>query len=156
MLEEGRSCLEEGRFEEALACFERAGRNRSAMFGRAVSLQLLARFEEAEAEYENLLAADPEHAEALANLVAMNVERFHLAGVEEFARRLLIIAPDSAIALQGLIVVAAERRDDELAATCLARLQDSAERCRDGVEYRLSAATLDRLKENHGPVAHPY
>lgn len=155
MIRDGQSFLEEARFEEALACFHRAAGPR-ALFGRAVALHLLGRFEEAEAAYALLLESNPRHEEALSNLIALNVEKFDLARVERYALRLLEAVPDCPIALQGLIVVALERRDDNLAANCLARLSQPAPGSRDAVEYRLSAQTVVRLKDQHGPVAHSY
>jgi len=155
MSSKGREFLEEGRFEDALAFFEVSGDLRS-MFGRAVALQLLGRFEQAEAAYEQVLAADPKQEETLANLIALNIERFDLPRVELYSQRLLEVAADSAIALRGLIVVAVERRDYELAARYFARLTPGEEGARDTVEYRLNWQIVDRLREHHVSVAHPY
>ena len=47
-----------------------------AMFGKAVALQILRRFDEAEAAYERLLAQDSRAEEALTNLLAMGLEVF--------------------------------------------------------------------------------
>ncbi|SRR5579883_593747 len=154
MLSEGQRFLEEGRFEEALACFQ--GDDPRAVFGRAVALQLLGRFEQAESEYQKVLARDPQNQEALANLIALNVERFDLANVERYSRRLLEIAEDAPIALEGLIVVGVERRDYDLAARCFARLKPVQEGSRDAVEYRLSRQMVERLREHHGSITHPY
>jgi tetratricopeptide (TPR) repeat protein len=160
MLLEGQRFLDEGRFEEALACFQ--GDDPRAIFGRGVALQLLARFEEAEAEYLKVLARSPRNEETLANLIALSVERFDLASVERYSRQLLDIAPGAPIALEGLIVVGVERGDYDLAASCFARLKPVEEESRDAVEYRLSRQMVERLKERHrwkeehGPVAHPY
>ena len=154
MSSEGRRFLDEGRFEEALESFS-GSEDAHGFFGRAVALQLLARFEEAEAAYGRLLAAHPGHEEALANLIAMNVEKFDLARIEQYARRLLEISPDAPVALEGLIVVAVERRDFDLAASCFARLSRLEEAGRDAVEYRLSRHIVERLKDHHGSVAHP-
>ncbi len=150
----GAQLLEEGRFAEALAFFH--GDDVRSVFGRAVTLQLLGRFEEAEAAYESVLAADPNHEETLANLIAMNVEQFRLENVEKYSRRLLAISKDAQIGLRGLLVVAVERRDFDLAASCFSRLDPSDEIFRDAVEYRLSRQIVDRLKDHYGSVAHPY
>ncbi len=150
----GPQLLEEGRFDEALASFH--GDDVRSVFGRAVALQLLGRFEEAESAYESVLASDPNHEETLANLIAMYVEQFHLENVERYSRRLLAISKDAQIGLRGLLVVAVERRDFELAASCFSKLVPSDEIVRDAVEYRLSRQIVDRLKDHHGSVAHPY
>ena len=154
MLSRGEELLEEGRFEDALACFE--GDDLRSIFGRAVTLQLLGRFEEASESYDLVLAADPKHRETLANLIAMHVERFDLSRVEKYSRRLLAIAKDSQVALRGLIVVAVERRDFDLAARCFAKLTPQEESCRDAVEYRLSRQIVDRLKDQNGAATNPY
>ncbi len=154
MLSRGQQLLEDGRFKEALACFE--GDDVRSVFGRAVALHMLGRFDEAQAEYEDVLAVDPNHQETLSNLVAMNVERFHLELVERYSRRLLAIVPKSQIALQGLIVVAVERRDMDLAASCFARIEPSRPHAGDAVEYRLTRQMVERLKDHHASAAHPY
>ena len=81
-LDQGQQFLKEGRFEDALACFE-ACTDPRAIFGRAVALQLLGRLDEAEAVYETVLTAQPGHEEILATLIALNVERFNLDRVEK-------------------------------------------------------------------------
>src|SRR3954465_11329669 len=139
--------LDEGRFEEALASFR--GDDVRSTFGRGVALQMLGRFEEAEMEYESVLDADPGHEETLANLIALNIEKFQLDPVERYSRQLLAIRENSQIGLRGLIVVAVERRDFELAANCFARLDPVQENGRDAVEYRLSRQTVNRLKDHH-------
>ena len=152
MQSEGQRLLEEGRFEQALACFE----SEDSAFGRAVALQLLRRFDEAESLYEQILSTDPEHSEALANLIALHVEQFRLESVEKYSRRLLAVHPDAPIALQGLLVVAVERREYKLAANCFARLKPLPPDGRDAVEYRLSRQVVERLKDQHGSLANPY
>jgi tetratricopeptide (TPR) repeat protein len=150
----GARLLEEGRFEEALACF--SGDDVRSMFGRAVALQLLGRFDEAEEAYESVLDADPNHQETLANLIAMSVEQFQLDRVEHHSRRLLAISKDAQIGWRGLMVVAVERRDFGLAARCFAKLDPSDELCRDMVEYRLSRQMVERLKDPYGSIAYPH
>src|SRR5258708_6749217 len=155
MLSQGQQYLDEGRFEEALLQFE-AGEDIRCVFGRAVALQLLGRFDEAETAYELVLSADPRHQETLANLIAMSVEKFDLDVVEQYSRRLLDVDCNSPVAVRGLLVVAVERRDYETAAAYLARLTPGDENCRDAVEYRLSRQIVERLKDKHGSIAHPY
>jgi tetratricopeptide (TPR) repeat protein len=150
----GPELLEEGRFDDALACFN--GPDLRSVFGRAVALQLLGRFDEAAETYDAVLAADPEHRETLANLIALHVERFDLGRVEKYARRLLAIDITSQVALRGLIVVSVERSDFDLAARCFAKLDLNEESCRDAVEYRLGRQIVDRLRDHYGSIAHPY
>lgn len=155
MLEHGARLLVDGKWEDALACFESSG-GPKAIFGQAVALQLLGRFEDAANAYDRVLEMDPRHQEALANLVAMCVELFDLERVERYAARLLALDEDSAIALQGLIVVAVERRDYESAGLWFARLRPCEDGRSDAVEYRLSRDVVERLRDLNGPVAHPY
>ena len=146
--------LDEGRFEEALASFD--GNDIRSTFGRAAALHMLGRLDEAEMEYEAVLDADPAHDETLSNLIALNVERFQLQSVERYALRLLAIRGNSQIALRGMIVVAVERGDLDLAANCFARLEPPLEKTGDAVEYRLSRQVVDRLKDHHASVTHPH
>ncbi|HLH38322.1 MAG TPA: tetratricopeptide repeat protein [Bryobacteraceae bacterium] len=143
----GERMLNLGRFEEALACFAaKEEADLQALFGSAVARQMLGRFEEAEERYERLLAVDPKHQEALANLIAMNVERFHLGRVEEYSRRLLELNSRSAAALQGLVMVAVERRDYEAAARYFRQIVPAGAHGGDAIEYRLSRQTVERLR----------
>lgn len=105
--------------EEALACFEACcseDAQSAGLFGKAVALQRLGRLEEAQRAYERLLARHPEWEEALANLIALNVERRELERIEEYSRRLLDLRPRSRTALQGLTLAAIERGDYAAAA----------------------------------------
>lgn len=146
-----------GRFEAALACFDRCwseGSRRKALFGKAVALQLLRRFDEAEALYERLLAIDPAAEEALSNLIAMSMEDFELARVQKYSQRLLEINSCSAAALKGLAVAAIERLDYATAATYFHRalevepgiMHPLAEQS-DTLEYRISRKIFDSLEE---------
>jgi len=155
----GERLLRLGRLEEALASFvacikEAAGA--PALFGCAVALHLLERFDEAELQYERVLAADPKHAEALANLVALSVERFDLERVESYARRLLELDAHSTVALQALVIAAVERREYEIAAQYFSRIRPDAESAGNAIEYRLSPEMVERLRSMHGAIAHPY
>lgn len=155
MRSEGHELLEQGRFEAALSWFEQSD-DAQARFGRGVALQQLGHFDEAEVAYESVLAIFANHAETLANLVALNIERFELARVERYATRLLEAERDSKIALRGLIVVAVERRDYRAAAAYFARLGPEQAPCGDAVEYRLSWQMLERIKEHYGAPADPH
>jgi tetratricopeptide (TPR) repeat protein len=112
------SLLYLNRVDEALANFHKCSNvlDGPASFGKAVALQLLRRFDEAESAYESVLASDPESEEALSNLIALSVETQNLDRVRDYSRRLLKISPQSQIALQGLATVALERHDHHSAA----------------------------------------
>ena len=120
------------RIEEALGNFDRcwtdAGRGR-ALFGKAVALQLLGRFDEAEAAYERLLASDPRFEEVLTNLIAMSMEVHDLEAVRRFSTRLLDVVPQSMIALRGLAAAALEQQHYEEAARYCSRIVEQAPDC---------------------------
>jgi protein O-GlcNAc transferase len=103
------------RAEEALVNFNRCGAG-AALFGKAVALQSLERFEEAGRMYETLLAEEPDSEEALSNLIAMSVERRDFARTSDYAGRLLEICPQSTVALQGLATAAFRNSDHPAAA----------------------------------------
>jgi tetratricopeptide (TPR) repeat protein len=162
-IELGDCLLHLNRWEEALVCFDQcwsgASRQR-VLFGTAVALHLLRRFDQAEAAYERVLTLDPKAEEALSNLIAMCVEVFDLEKIQRYSRRLLDINPRSGPALEGLALVAIERRDHENAARFFARAAElgietvyaapyAAQREQgDGmIEYRLSREVLDRLTQ---------
>jgi len=126
----GACLLKMNRFEEALATFNQAASAPGpAWFGKAVALQLLHRFEEAEAAYEVFLASEPNSEETLANLIAMNAQARDLEHVREYAQKLLSLAPQSTPALQGLAMVALERRDNHAAARYCDRIVQLAPDC---------------------------
>jgi len=159
-LELGDCLMHLRRNEEALACFDQCwsdGARRRAVFGRAVALQHLRRFDEAETNYERLLRLDPAAEEALYNLIAMGLEVFDLNRVQQYSRRLLDLNPRSSAAHKGLVLVALERRDYETAATHFfqaAELEPDLMRTasktdaedKDGlVEYRIQRKVFDTL-----------
>ena len=153
-LELGDCLLRLKRFDEALLCFESCssiGVRRGALFGRAVALQSLGRLEEAEDAYERLLSLDPQAEEALANLIAINVELFRLARIEELSQRLLEVNPGSAAARKGLALVHIERREFTPAARCLRQLpKDTTETpagaSAEGIRYRLRGKSIHSLE----------
>ena len=103
---------------EALSCFQRvpeagAG-SEAALLGAAVALQKLARHDEAEKIYRELLLTSPDSTELLANLIALSVARQDAAAVLEYSSRLLQVQPRSKAALQGLATLA--MRDGDRAA----------------------------------------
>lgn len=111
----GSCLLHLNRPEEALVNFNRCGTG-AALFGKAVALQALERFEEAGRTYETLLVAEPDSEEALCNLIAMSIERRDLERTSDYAARLLEIRPQSTVALQGLATVAFGNSDHPAAA----------------------------------------
>jgi tetratricopeptide (TPR) repeat protein len=121
----GACLLHLNRAEEALAIFTRYTEPLNpapALIGKAVALQLLRRFEEAERAYSALLAYDPNSQEALNNLIAMAIETNDLQRVWDYSMRLLEICPNSTAALQGLATVAFRRSDYSAAASYCDRL----------------------------------
>jgi len=117
------------RAEEALAIFNQYCRGMKpapALLGRAVALQLLRRFEEAEMAYSELLACDPNSQEALSNLIAMAIETNDLRRVWNHSMHLLDIFPNSTVALQGLATVAFADSDYSTAASHCDRLLELA------------------------------
>ncbi len=101
-IELGDCLLHLNRLEDALTCFDRCWTDAArgpALFGKAVALQLLRRFDEAETIYERLLAIDPKAEEALSNLIAMSMEVFDLSRVQKYSLQLLGIRPKSIVAI---------------------------------------------------------
>jgi tetratricopeptide (TPR) repeat protein len=145
------------RFEAALTCFDECwseGSRRRALFGKAVALQLLRRFDEAEKLYERLLTIDPAAEEALSNLIAMSMEVFELARVQKYSQRLLEINSRSTVALKGLALAAIERLDYTAAASYFHRaleldpeIMHPPAEASDAVEYRVSRKIFDSLEE---------
>jgi tetratricopeptide (TPR) repeat protein len=152
----GDCLLRLNRPEEALssfeACWSESARLR-ALFGKAVALQLLRRFDEAEVLYDRILELEPRSEEALGNLIAMSMEVFDLSRVHRYALRLAAISPESTVALQALTLVAFERRDYETAAGFLSDLMERAPEGKfadsgesgDEIWYRLSESDVERL-----------
>jgi tetratricopeptide (TPR) repeat protein len=120
------------RVEEALAnfdcCWSDASRSR-ALFGKAVALQLLGRWDDAEAAYQRLLALDPKSEEVLSNLIAMSMEAHDLEAARHFSMRLLDVSPRSTAALRGLATVALERQEYEDAVRYCGRIVEEAPDC---------------------------
>jgi protein O-GlcNAc transferase len=111
---------------EALDCFEHssaAGADREAvLFGKAVALQKLQRYEEADAVYRELLRLDPNLAEPLANLIALSIAREDWTATYKYSRRLLRVEPRAKAALQGLVTLAIRSGDREVALEYCTRL----------------------------------
>ena len=140
----GACLLKLDRIEDALEVFNHGDDAPGpALFGKAVALQLLHRFDEAESAYEILLEAGPNSEETLANLIAMSAETRDLENMREHSQKLLSIAPQSAVALQGLATVALERRDNHAAAKYCDRIVELAPDCLEG--WHNLRIALDRI-----------
>ena len=151
--------------EEALSCFEACWSESArlpALFGKAVALQALRRFDEAAVLYERVLELQPASEEALGNLIAMGVEIFDLSRVHRDALRLVGLSPQSRVALQALTLVAFVRRDYETACGYFADLQkntpegksSTADEGGDEIFFRLSGDEVERLSKFRGTPAH--
>ena len=156
-LELGDCLLRLNRLEQALNCFDQCWSDAAqgqAAFGKGVALQLLRRFDQAEAAYERVLALDGRAEEALANLIGMSLEVFDLERVWRFSRRLVEINKSSIPGLQGLTLVAVERGDMETAALHFSALAEhprdllpGSDSSEDIIEYRLNRKAIDRIKD---------
>jgi tetratricopeptide (TPR) repeat protein len=128
----GACLLHLNRPEEALVIFDQCGWGSEpgpALIGKAVALQLLHRFDEAETAYSALLAFDPNSEEALSNFIAMGIETNDLTQVWDHSQRLLNICPHSTVALQGLATVAFAGSDHSAAASYCDRILELAPDC---------------------------
>jgi tetratricopeptide (TPR) repeat protein len=151
----GECLLQLKKWEEGLACFEACWSEAAllpALFGKAVALQSLRRFEASEALYLRFLELHSEPEEALGNLIALSMEMFDLTRVERYANQLLKRRPQSIAALQALMVVAFERRSYESAAEYYGRLleivpEEKLMSCGndDAFEYRLTRKSRELL-----------
>jgi tetratricopeptide (TPR) repeat protein len=141
----GASLLYLNRLHEALATFHQcsAALEGPASFGKAVALQLLQRFGEAENAYEVLLASDPNSEETLSNLIALGIETEDLDRVRDYSQRLLKISPQSPAALQGLATVALKRQDHHAAARYCDRIVQLAPDCLEA--WHNLRVALDRI-----------
>lgn len=153
----GECLLQLNKSEDALACFEACWSEAAlspALFGKAVALQLLRRYEESESLYLRFLQLHPASEEALRNLIALSMEMFDLARAERYANQLLQRDSQSVAALQALTAVEFERRSYESAASYYGRLLEiiPEEKLMHGgndeiFEYRLSRKSRDLLYE---------
>jgi superkiller protein 3 len=141
----GASLLYLNRLDEALVALHGCSYalKSPATFGKAVALQLLHRFGEAEAAYETVLAYDPNSEEALSNLIALAIETEDLDRVRDYSQRLLKISPQSPAALQGLATVALELQDHHAAARYCDRIVQLAPDCLEA--WHNLRVALDRI-----------
>jgi tetratricopeptide (TPR) repeat protein len=109
------------RLDEALISFtqgDSGADERPALFGQAVALQLLHRFDEARTAYEMLLDLNFNSDEVLSNLIAMGIETHDVESVRDYSLRLLTMRPSSMTALQGLATAALEDSDPQAGSYC--------------------------------------
>jgi tetratricopeptide (TPR) repeat protein len=151
----GHCLLHMNRPEGALACFDACHPESASIpvwFGRAVALQMVNRWEEAEAMFGRVLQVQPHSEETLSNLIALNVERFDLARVERYATELLRLCPDSLVALQALTMAAFEQHKYEAASDYYFEWRDNlpeggVSAREDEIQNRLSRENVARLIE---------
>jgi tetratricopeptide (TPR) repeat protein len=128
----GTCLLHLNRVEEAFASFtesDSGADERPALFGQAVALQLLQRFDEARNVYEMLLASNFNSDEVLSNLIAMGIETHDVERIRDYSMRLLTMRPNSMTALQGLATVALQNSDAEAAGSYCDRILELAPDC---------------------------
>jgi tetratricopeptide (TPR) repeat protein len=122
----GLCLLRLNRADAALPCWEAAlngvpaakkdQRKDDILFGKAVALHQLGRLEEASDLYNQLLPANPNSIDLLANLTTLSLARKDEARAKEMAERLFKIQPESRAALEGLAATAFWRGDYSAAA----------------------------------------
>jgi tetratricopeptide (TPR) repeat protein len=128
----GLCLLHSNRTEEALGHFTQASDGEEGgppLFGVAVALQLLNRFDESRHVYEQLLAADSNSEEVLSNLITMGIDSNDLQEIRRHSQRLLDEHPRSLPALQGLATVALEESETDEAASYCDRILEVAPDC---------------------------
>ena len=140
----GASLLYLNRSAEALAIFEQSGD--AALFGKAVALQLLHRYDEAEQVYQEA----PESEEALSNLIALQIETGDVNRLRDYSQRLIKADPESPAALQGLATVAFEAGDHHAAARYCDRIVQVTPDCLEG--WHNFRVALDRIVAAFGEV----
>jgi len=131
------SLLYLNRLKEALAIFEQAGS--AGLFGKAVALQLLHRYDEAEQVYQQA----PESEEALSNLIALQIETGDVDRLREYSQRLLKCDAESPAALQGLATAAIDAGDHHAAARYCDRIVEVTPDCLEG--WHNFRFALDRI-----------
>jgi superkiller protein 3 len=143
------------RAEEALASFDACWSDAAkirALFGKAVALQLLRHYDQAEAAYQRLLRSDAKPDEILGNLLALSAEVQDWDSVQHYATRLLEVCPQSLAAIQGLAAVALERHQYEEAVQYCGRIVDQVPECVEAW-HNLRFATGRVMSALHGPAS---
>jgi len=125
----GLCCLHQRKADDALNGFDRFLQhdpdNESALFGRAVALQMLRRFDEAAAIYERFRTAGEPTAELLTNLLALAVARKDTAELALVAAELAKVRPGTRQASEAQAYSAIVAGDWEPAVGHLAQLAES-------------------------------
>jgi tetratricopeptide (TPR) repeat protein len=151
----GACLLHLNRAEAALASFDHCwsdALDSRVLFGKAVALQLLGHFDEAEAAYNRLLSAEPNSEEALSNLVVLCIDSGELEGARRYALRLLEISSQSIVALQCLAALALERQEYETAVRYCGKIVERAPDCMEAWQ-NLRFASGRVMAELAGPDA---
>jgi len=139
----GACLLQLNRPEESLAVFDACwseGVRLRAEFGKAVALQFLRRFDEAETAYRRMLQNGQQPEDVLTNLVALSAENHDWDSVQHYASSLLEISPHSVPAMQGLAAVALERGEFGTAVQHCGRIVELAPECMEAL-HNLRFAT---------------
>ena len=121
----------------------------TALFGKAVSLQLLWKFDEATALYLQLLGKNPQSEECLVNLVTIGMARKDHDSIQKYSEQLLTLRPHSQAALEGLATCAFHSGDFEAAAQLCAKLVEFTP---DHFERWFNLGVAEQ-KRNHLPEA---
>ena len=87
----------------------------TALFGKAVTLQLQWNFDDAARIYQSLLADNPKSEECLVNMVTIGMARKDQAMIADYSAALLTLRPNSQTALEGLATSAFASNDYEAA-----------------------------------------
>ena len=116
--------------EAALAAFEECLKaqpdNTGALYGRAVTLHLLGRNDEAMESYHKLLPNNSADAELVTNVIRLALERKEYDKVREYSEKLLKLRPNAQAGLSGMIAAAMARGDHKSAAQLGAQLVKTA------------------------------
>jgi len=163
----GLCCLHQRRADDALKGFDQyllhAPESEPALFGRAVALQMLRRFDEATAIYDCFRNAGEPSAELLTNLLALAVARKDTTELARVAAELAKIRPGTRQASEAQAYSAIVAGDWQPAATHLAQLADSDPlsedwayargyalwRCEQPAEAQVHIDALLRQRPNH-------
>ena len=92
------------------------------LFGKAVSLELLGRYDESLELYRKIVAANPNAEEPMANMVHIGMRKSDQALVRETSEKLLALRPFSQAALEGLAWCAFAGEDYDAASKYCAKL----------------------------------
>jgi tetratricopeptide (TPR) repeat protein len=103
-----------GRPREALEAFDTAlaiAPDTRLHFGRALALEDLSELDSARAAFEQVVALDPAHSEALSRLALLVLQRGNVSAARDLAARALAIDPRDAAARIALASAALEQKD---------------------------------------------